>query len=102
MVTLHKHGPGHYTARVAVRGFAAAETDLLVTRGYMTAEPGRALADRWIVDTGDNERFFATLAKAREYIDRFYENVPENRDSKRLADRIDGYDRDDLGESPDY
>lgn len=26
----------------------------------------------------------------------------ERRHEKRIADRIDGYDRDDLGESPDY
>ena len=25
-----------------------------------------------------------------------------DRQEKRIADRIDGYDRDDLGESPDY
>jgi hypothetical protein len=29
-------------------------------------------------------------------------NAPEAHAEKRIADHIDGYDRDDLGESPDY
>lgn len=61
--------------------------------------------------TGSQELVFDDEAAARGFAEReglvFSKRAPRlrhrsRRTEKRIADRIDGYDRDDLGESPDF
>jgi hypothetical protein len=54
------------------------------------------------------DKSFLTGAIGQAEYDRLIKSVDAwasaqyERKTKRVADRIDGYDRDDLGESPDY
>jgi hypothetical protein len=70
-IKLTRTTPGHYVAKARVRG-TDIELDIEVSgpdRHYPTS-PGY----EWTVDS-DTERHFGTLAKAREYINRFFEPV---------------------------
>jgi len=53
-------------------------------------------------DSVDSRRAFAGVAEARASLTPYKRGADASRAHRALADRIDGYDRDDLGESPDY
>ena len=68
-------------------------------RGYLIRWSG--LGQIWIEKDGFTIlRYCQDVATAKRTIDSLLD--PEPTAGKRTADRIDGYDRDDVGESPDY
>lgn len=57
--------------------------------------------EKWLARAAERQKAREDRAKARETEDRAPKRKFRTEDS-RLANHVDGYDRDNLGESPDY
>ena len=68
----------------------------------MTEEEALKVALEWFKDVTDGRPQPKELEAAQVLRDMYLNMKNERMEIKRTADRIDGYDRDDLGESPDY
>lgn len=74
-------------------------TQLRARRSVIVSRLADMARDGWRNATANE---YQPLEKELAEIDVKLGNAPSRRGAQRNADRIDGYDRDDLGESPDF
>jgi hypothetical protein len=75
MIRLTRKSPGHYTAMVTVKGAGGDPFEANVygpgSQFYNPKIARERPGERWMVET-DTERFFGTMAQARDYLNRFF------------------------------